>query len=218
MGETVDAIGYKADVKGRAGDYVTDKKESFVQNVTGARDAITRRTDDLVGRVTGGMGGGGSQDGPGLRDRAGDMTSRMGEHMPSQGQMRQTANKAKGAAHQNPLAYAFGGVAIGFLIGSMLPSTTMEDERIGDLADDVKDRVKETGQEVLERGKEVVSEATQTAKETAKEGMQQTAQAVKDTAQESGQQHAQELAENAKQQAQELQETAQQRMPSGSSS
>jgi len=207
MGETVDAIGYKADVKGRAGEYVRDKKDGVMGGITGARDAITQGADSLVSRVSGGNDGQGG--GTGLRER-------VGERPPSQGDVRGMANQARGSARQNPMAYAFGGVAIGFLLGSMLPSTSVEDERMGDIADDVKDRVKETAGEAVDRGREVVAETRQTAMETAKEGMQQTAEAVKQTVQEQGQQHADELAENAKQQAAELRDTAQERMPSSS--
>ena len=35
MGETVEAIGYKADVKSRASDYVSEKKDAVVSRVTG---------------------------------------------------------------------------------------------------------------------------------------------------------------------------------------
>jgi hypothetical protein len=54
--------------------------------------------------------------------------------------------------------------------GLLIPSTRVEDEKIGPMADQVKDRAKETGQEALERGKHVAQEAAQTVKE---EGRQQ---------------------------------------------
>jgi len=188
---------------------VRDKKDGVMGGITGARDAITSGADSLVSRVTGGGDGDGQGGGTALRER-------VGEHLPSQGDVRGLAHQANSTAGQNPLAYAFGGIAIGFLLGSMMPSTRVEDERLGDLADDVKDRVKETASEAVDRGREVVAETRQTAMETAKEGVQQTAEAVKQTVQEQGQQHAGELAENAKQQAEELRDTAQERMPSSS--
>jgi hypothetical protein len=42
--------------------------------------------------------------------------------------------------------------------GLLIPSTRVEDERIGPMADQVKDRAKETGQEAIERGKHVAKE------------------------------------------------------------
>jgi hypothetical protein len=58
---------------------------------------------------------------------------------------------------ENPLGVAVGAVAVGFLAGMVIPSTRIENEKIGPMADHVKDQVKESGQEVLERGKAAVS-------------------------------------------------------------
>ena len=63
---------------------------------------------------------------------------------------------------------------MGFLAGMLIPSTDIEDEKVGAIADQVKDRAKETGQEALERGKEVAQEAAQSAKETAQEAASST--------------------------------------------
>jgi hypothetical protein len=52
---------------------------------------------------------------------------------------------------------AVGAIAVGFLAGMVIPSTRIENEKIGPMADHVKDQVKESGQEVLERGKAAVS-------------------------------------------------------------
>jgi gas vesicle protein len=113
MGETIEAIGYKTDVKSRA------------------KDSVTERTD---------------------------------------------------AVKENPLGLAIGAVAVGFVAGMLIPSTSVEDEKIGPMADQLKDRVKETGQEALDHGKQVAEDVAQSAQETVKE---------------SGQQHAQELASSA---------------------
>jgi hypothetical protein len=128
MSETVDALGYKADVKSRT-------KEKFV----GVKDKVAGATPD-----------------------SGDV---------------------KGVAQQNPLGLAIGSVAVGFLAGMLVPSTRVEDEKLGPIADDVKDKVRETGQEALEHGKQVAQDAAETAKESGR----QHAQEVKDSAQESAQ-------------------------------
>ena len=69
-------------------------------------------------------------------------------------------------------------------VAAGVPSTRAEDERLGPMADQVKDKAKETGQEALERGKQVA---------------QETAQSAKDTAQQAGQEHAEQLKESAAQ-------------------
>ena len=98
-------------------------------------------------------------------------------------------------AKENPLGLAIGAVAIGFLAGLAMPSTRVEDEKLGPVAEQVRDKVKETGQEAVERGKQVAQEVASTATETAK---QQTRE------------QGQELAESTRQSAQEVRGQAQQ--------
>jgi len=78
-----------------------------------------------------------------------------------------------------------GGLAAGFLVGMALPSTRVEDERIGPVSDEIKDRARESGQEALDRGKQVAQDVAETAKDSAQD--------VVDTARDSGAQQAQEL-------------------------
>ena len=139
MGETVDALGYKTDVKARAKDSIQDKKES----VMGAASSAKER---LVG--------------------AGQT---VGEATPDSEQVKRQARRAKSVAQENPLGLAVGAVAVGFLAGMLIPSTRVEDEKMGSLSDDVIERAKETGQEALERGKQVAQDAAETAKDSGRE-------------------------------------------------
>jgi len=157
MGETVEALGHKADVKTRT-------KENIAANRGPAKDRI-----------------------PGASARVGDAT-------PDPEQVKQRAKRAAGVAQENPIGLALGSVAVGFIAGMLLPSTRVEDEKIGPMADEVKERAKETGQEALERGKEVAQDAAQSTKETAQGSGQQQAEEVRDAAQ----QKAREATEDAK--------------------
>lgn len=174
MSETVEAIGYKADVPSRAKDKVSETVDSVKNKVS---DTATRAKEAVVGTAS----------------RAGDAmsetTSRVGEATPSGGQVKQQAKRAVGLAQENPLGLAIGAVALGFLAGLTVPSTRMENQRLGPLADQVKDKVKETGQEALNRGKQVAHEVTSSAAETAKQSTQE---------------HGQDLAQSAKQTTQDL--------------
>jgi hypothetical protein len=60
-----------------------------------------------------------------------------------------------GLAQDNSLGLAIGSVAVGFLVGLLLPATRVEDERFGGVADEVKETAKDLGQEALDRGKQV---------------------------------------------------------------
>ena len=161
MGETVEALAYKADVKTRAKENIAGKRDRLKEKVTG--------TDSRVSEVT-----------------------------PDAEEAKQRAKRAAGIAQENPLGLALGSVAVGFIAGMLVPSTRIEDEKIGPMADQVKERAKDTGQEALERGKEVAQDAAQSAKETA---------------QQSGQEQAEELRGSAQDKAQEAKEGASQASP-----
>ena len=73
---------------------------------------------------------------------------------------------------------------MGFVGGLLIPSTRVEDEKLGPIADQVKDKAKETGQEAVERGKDVAQQPAQSAKETAQEAGREHADGLSDSAQE----------------------------------
>src|SRR4051795_7963738 len=150
MSETVDALGYKTDVKARAKDSIQDKKETVMGVAASAKERLV-----------------------GAGQTVGDAT-------PDSEQVKQQARRAKSVAQENPLGLAVGAVAVGFLAGMLIPSTRVEDEKLGELSDDVIERAKQTGQEALERGKQVAQDAAETAKESGREH----AEELKSTTQE----------------------------------
>jgi hypothetical protein len=116
--------------------------------------------------------------------KASAVTSRIKKVVPSREGTKQQAQRVTGAARQNPLPLAVGAAAVGFLVGLVIPSTRVEDERIGPVADTVKEQAKEAGQEALERGKAVAQDATQQAVETVKERGQHEGQELAASTQE----------------------------------
>ena len=108
------------------------------------------------------------------------ITGKVSDRTPDKQQVRRAASTAQ----ENPLGLAVGAIAGGFLLGLLVPSSRVEDEKIGPMADQVKDQIKETGQEALDRGKEVAQQAAASAKETAPEAGQQHAQEMKGSTQE----------------------------------
>src|SRR5919108_6408010 len=154
MSDTVEALGYKADVPSRAKEKVSEKVDAARARVS---EATTRAKEAVTGTAS----------------RAGDTASRVGDAAPSGGQVKRTARRAAGIAQENPLGLAIGAAALGFLAGLVVPSTRVEDEKLGPVADQVKDTVRETGQEALARGRQVAQEAVSSATETAKQHGQQ---------------------------------------------
>ncbi len=163
MGETVDALSYKADVPART------------------RESIQEKVHTVKAKVTG-IGGQVSQATPGGDD------------------VRRAGRQAVGVAQENPLGLAIGAAAAGFLVGMLIPSTRVEDERLGPVADSVKEQAQQTAQEALEHGKQVAHETAQAATESARQAGDQ----IKETAQQTAQAHAEELKQSAQESAQDV--------------
>jgi gas vesicle protein len=176
MGETVEALGYKADVPTRTKEAVTGRVSSVKEKIVGAKDSVS----DGVGGAAGSVN----------------------ERTPSTGDVKQAARKGAGIAQENPLGLAIGSVALGFLAGMLVPSTRVESEKLGPMADQVKEQAQSTAQEALEHGKQVAQEVAATAQEHA----QQAVSEVKDTAQQSAQEHGQQVKESAQDSAQTVRE------------
>jgi hypothetical protein len=164
MGETVDAIGYKADVPARAKDSIGEKVDTLKSKISGAGGHVSDAT-------------------------------------PSGAEVKQGARQAVGVVQENPLGLALGAAALGFLAGMLAPATKLEDERIGPVADQVKEQVKQTGEAAVEHGKQI----TQETAEMAAGKVQETLAEVKEQAKDSTQSHAEELSDDAKESAQQLQ-------------
>ena len=147
MGERVDAITYKADVKSRIGDKVAEKRGA------------------LAGKVR-------------------SLVSHGGEQAPSEEEVKRQAGRAAGIVQDNPLGLALGAAAVGVLVGLLLPTTNIEDQKLGEAADKVKAKAAETGQEVLNRGQQVAQDVVQSAGQTAMERGSQQAGEVSETAQQ----------------------------------
>ena len=148
MGETVDAIAYRADVKARTRERVSAK-------VSGVRDSL-------------GLG-----------------ASQVAAAVPSGTDVRVGAQRVAGVAQENPLGLALGAVAVGFVAGMFVPTTRIENEQIGPIADELKHQVVQTGQEALEHGVQVAQDAVAGAAEAAQLSGQEHVEALKATAQDS---------------------------------
>ena len=169
MGETVDALTYKADVKSRAKESLHQKRHSAKESVVGATQTVKEK---LVGAKDS------------VSDTTGSATSRIGDATPDREQVKRQARQAKGLAQENPIGLAIGSIAVGFLAGLLVPATRVEDEKLGEMSDQVIEKAKQTGQQALEHGKQLAEETAQSAQETIKESAQQHGEQVKETAQE----------------------------------
>jgi gas vesicle protein len=168
MTETVEAIGYRADVKTRTKDAIVDRKDAVMSKAGGIVDRVVGAAPELHMPSTPDVSMPGFvPDGEQLRDGA--------QHV------KQGARQAVSVAQANPLGLGIGAVAVGFLVGMALPSTQAEDLRLGDLSDQLKEQAKQVGQEALDHGKQVAQDAAHSAG---------------DAVQQSGQEHGEQLADS----------------------
>jgi len=126
-------------------------KENVQGRIDDARSAMTDRVSDV-------------------RDKLSDARDSLGTGLNS---MRENITNVNPL--ENPVAMLIGGLAVGFLIGMVLPVTQFESERIGPITDDMKDRVRQAGSEVVRRGTEVIKDTIEASKEAATTSLKEQA-------------------------------------------
>jgi Protein of unknown function (DUF3618) len=205
MGDTVEALGYKADVPARVKDAVNERVETVKGTIGSVVDSVKDTVTDALGGASGKVGSalGGAR--RSVSQTLGDTTGRLQDttsdvrssvqntlsntvgsvtdKLPGPDDVRYAARRGAGIVQENPLGLALGALAIGFLAGLAAPITDIEREKVGPLRDDLVDRAKSVTSDALEHGKQV---------------LQETAQAALDAAQQSAQQHGQQVLSEAK--------------------
>lgn len=170
MSETVDALAYKADVPNRVQDAVSDKVDSVKSTITGTIGAVRDRVDGMRESV-------GS-----IRDRMGTVRDRITDAMPDTGDLQQVTMTTIDSIRENPLGLLFGAAAVGFLLGSLLPATDIENQRLGEFSDQLKQTAQATGGQIIEQGKAVVRDTIEAAKDAATQSAMQHGQNVAQSA------------------------------------
>jgi hypothetical protein len=141
LGERVrETRGALAERMGSAKEAVGSVAGAAAEKAGAAREAVVEGAGSATDSVSG------------IREQAAD-------RLPSGGDLREGAGRAVGVARANPVPMALGALAVGVAAGLLLPRTEVEDERIGPLADEVKERGADIGREAAERGREVAQEA-----------------------------------------------------------
>jgi ElaB/YqjD/DUF883 family membrane-anchored ribosome-binding protein len=147
MAETIDALEYKADVRARARDRVSEMRETVAERA----DSVLSSIKGTAQRVGDSMRGDMSDTTRTMQQTTGQVT----DHA------RSGVEQGKRIAEDNPLLLALGAVAAGFLIGMALPGTRMEDEKLGPKADELKTQAMQRGSEVIERAGDKAQEVVE---------------------------------------------------------
>ena len=182
MTETVEAIGYRADVKSRTKERIMGTKDSVVGATRGAAQRLTAPLpsgDETTSAV--------SDAASSVAGAAESVAGRVSDAMPD----REQVDEMVSMAQSNPVGLALGATAVGFLVGLALPSTGVEDEKLGPISDRIKEQASDVGQEALEHGKQIAQAtaetAVQTATEHSKEHADQLSSSLQDKARDLGQ-------------------------------
>jgi hypothetical protein len=143
------------------GDTVGSARESVASTASAVGDKVGSARESVAG-------GAGS-----ASDTAGSAVDTVKEHMPTTGDARAGARRAVGVAKGNPMALAIGALVLGAAAGLTLPSTRVEDERIGPVADDLREQGAEKATEAVRQSREVISETASEAAERGKEAVEE---------------------------------------------
>jgi Protein of unknown function (DUF3618) len=148
MGDAVEALAYKTDVKARAREKIAE-----------VRQIVTTATESFVASVREPLDAETTEEGAGMSTNNTGSTSASNQGWEDEG----------GLLKRNPLAVAFGAAAVGFLAGLLIPSTPAENERLGPVADHVKQNARDAAQEAVGRGKAIAADAAASATAAVKE-------------------------------------------------
>lgn len=166
--DTAEAIGWKADVPSRARDALRETATLVRERMATAKSpdhgsddgpSLGERVKSVTSAVTDGVGAAASSVSDGARSAKDAVSSGAGS---ASGAVAR-AEDALAVARSNPMALAIGALALGAAAGAMLPSTRVEDERLGAVADDLREKGAELGERAVERGREVAGAVTSAA-------------------------------------------------------
>ncbi len=163
MGDTIEALGYKADLRARVKDAVNERVETVrgtiaeaaggimqtVEGATGTLGSVLSEATAKVGDATGGV----------TTNLTGAMSA-VGEKLPRLDDVRGAASRGTGIAVENPLGLVLGALAVGFLAGMLAPVSDYERRTVGPIRDDLIGRAKGAGADALRRGgRELIARA-----------------------------------------------------------
>ena len=165
LGDTVEAIGYKADIPNRARDAVNDRVDAARSAVSAGVETVKSAVSDGMSKMSAAASDGVSSVTAAVssgmnnaRSAFSGAASKVADAVPSADDLRAGADRAGAIIRDNPVGMAVGAVAAGFLMGLLLPRTSVEQSRMRDM----KRMAKDAGAQVVEAGKQMVRDTVST--------------------------------------------------------
>jgi len=139
---------------------MAEMKDRVGESLSGVKDRVSGLTD-RVGNATENVG-----------EHVGDLAGRAGERASELRDRtmygaRQLSMRGRDMLTDTPLIAGIAALALGALVGAMIPETERENELFGQKRDQLKDRATEIAREGVDHAKHIASAAATAAKETA---------------------------------------------------
>ena len=181
VGESMSAAGERAgEAASSAAQGVRDMAERAGEAVSSATQSMTESVGSMTGQASEAMGSAAqsmSQSAQAMGEAASDTMHGLAGGASQMGtQARETFSEL---LERQPLIIGALAVALGAAIGAALPSTSFENEQLGETSDELKEQIAERGETVLDRGASVVSRVYETAREEIGAAATEAAQAAK---------------------------------------
>jgi len=150
--------------------YDQDRRTGTDDSSRGMVDTARERASDMMGRARDTTSGAYDKVSRSVSSAADSLSSAM-----------PNTRSISNFMQEEPMVLAGLGIALGAIVGAMLPSTEIEERYLGPVADNAKQQATEVAREQWERGKQMAAEGWDEAKDAA----QRTWEDAKDEAQQS---------------------------------
>ncbi|HEY0144186.1 MAG TPA: DUF3618 domain-containing protein [Thermoanaerobaculia bacterium] len=174
----IDSVGYDAGYDATYGHSHT-RIDAMQDRVHGGVDQVRERVDSARERVSGAMDTARDRI-SGAMSSARESVSHVGDRASSG--MYRARSSGQDLLSSNPLILGVAAVALGAIVGSLIPETEREDQLFGEHRDKLMDRGRDLAREGVDRAKNVASAVTSTVTEKAKDVAKDVASAAKDAA------------------------------------
>jgi hypothetical protein len=101
--------------------------------------------------------------------------------IPTTNDLRNLSTTVVDAVKENPIGSLLSSLAVGFLVGSLLPSTPVEDRRLGALKDSLQTHVQAVRSQAIEHGKAVIRDTVEAAQHSAQQHGAEFAEEIRAT-------------------------------------
>jgi ElaB/YqjD/DUF883 family membrane-anchored ribosome-binding protein len=129
------------------------------EEIENTRDRMTDTVGDAIGGKIDDVKTSIAQATNAVRERADSVRESVGNALPDSDAIQDQAARTVSFMRENPLGLLFGAAAVGFVLGSILPGSEVENARLGPVREQLKEKAQAAGGQLLKQGQAVVQDA-----------------------------------------------------------